>query len=98
MSHFPKEHRFRLARRIEDAAFGFHERLLLATRAGSSREEMRLLLQADVELDKLRHHVRLAADRAHENERRQSLAASWAGSEQILPQDRANIEKPCPLW
>jgi hypothetical protein len=62
VSQFRKEHRFRLARRIEDAAFDFHERLLLATRAGSSREEMRLLLQADVELDKLRTYVRLAAD------------------------------------
>jgi hypothetical protein len=36
--------------------------LLLAARASSSREEMRLLLQADVELDKLRFYVRLAAD------------------------------------
>jgi len=62
VGQFPKEHRFRLARRIEDAAFGFHERLMLATRAGSPRDEMRLLLQADVELDKLRHYVRLAAD------------------------------------
>ena len=62
VSQFPKEHRFRLARRIEDAAFGFHERLLLATRADSPRTEMRLLLEADVELDKLRYYVRMAAD------------------------------------
>jgi hypothetical protein len=62
VSQFRKEHRFRLARRIEDAAFGFHERLLLAARAGSPRDEMRLLLQADVELDKLRYYVRMAAD------------------------------------
>jgi hypothetical protein len=62
VSQFPKTHRFRLARRIEDAAFDFHERLLLAVRAGSPRDEMRLLLQADVELDKLRYYVRMAAD------------------------------------
>lgn len=62
VSHFPKEHRFRLALRIEDAAFGFHERLLLAARAGSPKTEMRLLLEADVELDKLRFYVRMAAE------------------------------------
>lgn len=62
VSQFPKEHRFRLARRIEDAAFGFHERLLLAARAGSPKTEMRLLLEADVELDKLRFYVRMAAE------------------------------------
>jgi four helix bundle protein len=62
VSQFPKEHRFRLAQRIENAAYGFHERLLLASRASSPREEMRLLVEADVELDKLRYYVRLAAD------------------------------------
>lgn len=62
VSQFPKEHRFRLARRIEDAAFGFHERLLLAARASSSKTEMRLLLEADLELDKLRFYVRMAAE------------------------------------
>jgi hypothetical protein len=62
VSGFPKEHRFRLARRIEDAAFGFHERLLQAARAKSPRSTMRLLLEADVELDKLRYYVRMAAD------------------------------------
>jgi hypothetical protein len=62
VSQFPKQHRFRLARRIEDAAFGFHERLLLAARSSSARTEMRLLLEAGIELDKLRYYVRLAAD------------------------------------
>lgn len=62
VSNFPKAHRFRLAQRIEDAAFGFHERLLRATRAGPAKSKMRLLLEADVELDKLRFYVRMAAE------------------------------------
>jgi hypothetical protein len=62
VSQFPKQHRFRLAKRIEDAAFDFHERLLQAARSSSSRTTMRLLLEADVELDKLRYYVRMAAD------------------------------------
>jgi hypothetical protein len=64
VSDFPKAHRFRLARRIEDAAFGFHERLLRATRAGSPKARMRLLLEADVELDKLRFYIRMASEPA----------------------------------
>lgn len=36
--------------------------LLLAARAGTSWDAMRLLLQADVDLDKLRYYVRTAAD------------------------------------
>ena len=63
VSNFPKAHRFRLAQRIENAAFGFHERLLRATRAGSPKAKMRLLLEADVELDKLRFYIRMAAER-----------------------------------
>jgi hypothetical protein len=59
---FPRAHRFRLAQRIENAAFGFHERLLWAARAGTPRVEMRLLLEADVELDKLCFYIRLAAE------------------------------------
>jgi four helix bundle protein len=62
VSNFPKAHRFRLAQRIEDAAFGFHEQLLQATRAGSPKAKMRLLLKADVELDKLRFYLRMAAE------------------------------------
>jgi len=62
VSNFPKAHRFRLAQRIENAAFGLHERLLRATRAGSPKATMRLLLEADVELDKLRFYIRMAAE------------------------------------
>jgi len=62
VTNFPKTHRFRLAQRIENTAFGFHERLLRATRVGSRTATMRLLLEADVKLDKLRFYVRMAAE------------------------------------
>jgi hypothetical protein len=62
VSDFPRTHRFRLAQRIENAAFGFHERLLWAARASTPKAEMRLLSEADVELDKLRFYTRLAAE------------------------------------
>lgn len=54
---FPKSERFRLARRLEDAAFTFHETLLAAARA---HDPQRLLLDADQTLDRLRLYVRLA--------------------------------------
>lgn len=55
---FPKSERFRLARRIEDSAFNFYEMLIQAARNPASRQ--RILLQADLELDKLRLYMRLA--------------------------------------
>ncbi len=57
---FPKSERFRLARRLEDTAFAFYEMLVQATRSGN---QARALLQADLELDKLRLYVRLSHDR-----------------------------------
>ncbi len=54
---FPKSERFRLARRLEDTAFAFYELLVQATRSSSKD---RLLLAADLELDKLRLYVRLS--------------------------------------
>ena len=57
---FPKSERFRLAKRIEDAAFEFYEELI---RAAKSRDKKRHLLAADLELDKLRLYIRLAHTR-----------------------------------
>ncbi len=54
---FPKSERFRLARRIEDAAFAFYETLICAAKSERKRP---VLLDADLELDKLRLYVRLA--------------------------------------
>jgi hypothetical protein len=54
---FPKSERFRLARRLEDGIFEFYEILIQAVR---SRQKRRLLLLADLELEKLRLYFRLA--------------------------------------
>ncbi len=58
---FPKSERFRMAKRLEETAFRFYDLLIEATR--SSRQKRRLLLQADVELEKLRLYLRLSQAR-----------------------------------
>jgi len=58
--NFPKSERFRLAKRIEDSAFDFYEELVRAVKA---RDKRICLLQADLELDKLRLYLRLAHQR-----------------------------------
>ena len=70
---FPKSERFRMARRLEDTAFGFYELLIEATRAG--RREYAVLLDADVALDKLRLYVRLSRDRDLTNPKQYKYAA-----------------------
>ena len=55
---FPKSERFRMARRLEDAAFEFYELLISAAR--STPRKRQLLLQADLALDKWRLYVRLS--------------------------------------
>ena len=52
LDKYPKSQRFRLAKRIEDAAFDFYGLLIQATKEGKPR---RTLLRADAELGKLRH-------------------------------------------
>ncbi len=54
---FPKSERFRLGNRLEDAAFAFHETLIAATR---THTPLRLLFDADLQLDHLRLYVRLS--------------------------------------
>lgn len=54
---FPKSERFRLAKRLEDTTFAFYERLIDATRSSRTRS---ILLDADLELDKLRLYFRLS--------------------------------------
>jgi len=54
---FPKSERFRLARRIEDTAFSFYENLVEAVKRTYKRHH---LLDADLELEKLRLYIRLA--------------------------------------
>lgn len=53
---FPKNERFRLAKRIEDHAFAFHEHIMQAAR---SKQPVDLLIKADWLLDLLRLDIRL---------------------------------------
>ena len=57
---FPKSERFRMGRRLEDSAFTFYELLIQASRSQHKRS---VLLNADLELDKLRLYVRLSQAR-----------------------------------
>jgi four helix bundle protein len=56
---FPKSERFRLAKRVEDSAFAFYD---LIARATKVRDKRRALLEADLELDRLRLNVRLCVE------------------------------------
>lgn len=58
---FPKSERFRMGKRLEDSAFAFYEALIEATR--STKRKRQLLIQADVELEKLRLFVRMSQQR-----------------------------------
>lgn len=58
---YPKNERFRMARRLEDTAFEFYELLIEAGRADKRKRQ--LLWQADLALDKLRLYWRLAHSR-----------------------------------
>ena len=58
---YPKSERFRMAQRLEDAAFEFYEHLIEA--AHVHRRKRQILWQADLVLDKLRLYWRLAHGR-----------------------------------
>jgi hypothetical protein len=61
---FPKSQRFVLAKRIQDAALDLHECLLEARKVDAlARRDV--LLRADVELEKLRLHLRLSMELAY---------------------------------
>ncbi len=58
---FPKSQRFVLAKRIQDAALDFYE-CLLEARKVDLLSRRAVLRQADVELEKLRLHLRLSME------------------------------------
>jgi hypothetical protein len=58
---FPKSERFRMGKKLEDCAFGFYELLIVATR--STKKKRQMLIQADIELEKLRLYIRLSQRR-----------------------------------
>jgi four helix bundle protein len=53
---FPREHRFVLAKRAQNAAFNFYEAIIAAS---LNKETMPHLQQADIELQRLRLYIRL---------------------------------------
>ena len=58
---FPKSQRFVLAERVRNAALDFYEYLLEARKVGlPARRDV--LLRADIELEKLRIHLRLSME------------------------------------
>lgn len=71
---FPKSERFRMAKRLEDCAFKFYELLILATR--STKKKRQLLLEADVELEKLRLYIRISQRRRLTNLSQYQFAAN----------------------
>jgi hypothetical protein len=56
---YPREHRYALALRTQQAAFDFHE---LIIQARKTRNKHETLIQADVKLEQVRLYLRLAHD------------------------------------
>ena len=59
--HFPRNQRFVMAKRVQDAALDFHDALIEARKAPAAERE-RVLLRADVALETLRLHLRLCQE------------------------------------
>ena len=59
-ARFPKSERFRMAKRVDDSAFRFYDLIARATKSGEKRRSV--LLEADLELDRLRLNVRLCVE------------------------------------
>ena len=50
-----------MGKKLEECAFEFYELLIIATR--STKQKRKILVQADVELEKLRLYIRLSQQR-----------------------------------
>ena len=59
-ARFPKNERFRMAKRVDESAFRFYDLIARATKSGDKRRSV--LLEADLELDRLRLNVRLCVE------------------------------------
>ena len=71
---FPKNERFRMAKRVEDSAFRFYDLIARATKSGDKRRSV--LLEADLELDRLRLTVRLCVELKLLNDAQYEYAAA----------------------
>jgi hypothetical protein len=56
---FPKSQRFVMAKRVEQSALNFYDFLVAA---GKGHNLLSNLQSADIELERLRHHIRLCVD------------------------------------
>ena len=56
---FPKTQRFVMAKRVQDAILDFQECLVIAIK---SKEPLKSLHEADINLEKLRRHIRICVD------------------------------------
>lgn len=101
LTKFPKDQRFRLAARIEASLFAFHDHILRAARA---RQRRPLLVEADLELEKLRVYLRLAQDtrclsfKQYEHAARMvtevgKLLGGWLKTTPALPAESASAER-----
>ena len=61
-SKFPKNQRFVMAKRMEEAALDFHDALLASARTRQPRRLLSGLHQADIYLERLKVYNRLASD------------------------------------
>ncbi len=63
-TQFPREQRFVMARRVQEVALQFQEYLIEAASLPKNRQATKIgvLTKADVELTKLRFHLRLCRD------------------------------------
>ncbi|HIJ87393.1 MAG TPA: diversity-generating retroelement protein Avd [Desulfuromonadales bacterium] len=57
---FPKSQRFVMAKRLEETLLNLYDALIEAAKAGNGGREA--LLRADVELERLKHYLRLCMD------------------------------------
>ena len=69
---FPREERFRLAARIEQVAFLFHESLLYAAK---TQDVKHYLQKADAELDMLRSYMRFSLELTYSSAKQYHHAA-----------------------
>jgi hypothetical protein len=72
---FPKSERFRLAQRIDNAIFDFHAVLIAAATYPNQAREY--LLQAQLELNKLRAYLRLAMETRCASQSQYGFAAEY---------------------
>lgn len=73
VKQYPREERFRLTSRIEQALFTFHESLLYAAKTNETAHYLR---KADAEFDMLRTYIRFAVELKYTSPRQYEYIAA----------------------